>query len=308
MIAVFGPTAVGKSRIAVALAEELGGEIVSADSMQVYRGMAVLTDQPPESLRRRVPHHLVGTLDPAEEYSAARFAADAAAVVEDIRARGALPLLVGGTGLYLQAFLGGFSFAGRADPSTREKWERFVAEQGIAAALAELERLDPRAAGLVDARNPRRLARALEAAQSPGPSIAGERQRLWAPPSAAGRRAVVLGLVRDRRELYPAIDARVEAMVAGGALDEVRRLSWGRVSRTAAQGIGFSELSAYLEGKIDLDQARESMKRRSRRYAKRQLTWMRKMPDVVRIDLTGLTAAEAAARVMAALAEAAGYR
>ncbi len=288
---ISGPTAAGKSRIATEVAVACGGEVVSADSMQVYGGVPVLTDQPSASLLTTVPHHLVGTVPLDEEYSAARFAREAAAAIEEISRRRRLPLVAGGTGLYVRALLGNFSFAGRSGPEPRRKWEKFIASQGIVAALNELSRLDPESAAFVDAGNPRRLARALEAAESSIP-LSAERSRLWSGDSPY--RVLFFGLELPRPELYRRIDARVDAMLAGGAAGEVRAALQGKVSRTAAQAIGFVEISALLAGEAGPEETAAAIKQRSRRYAKRQLTWMRKMPDVVRIDLTGSNVAQAA--------------
>ncbi len=285
IISIFGPTGVGKSRVAVAVAACLGGEIVSADSMQVYRGLPILTDQPSHELMQTVPHHLVGYLPLDEEYSAAQFVQDAVRAVAAIEVRGKMPLLAGGTGLYLRALLGDFSFAGEGEASARLDWQRFIAEEGDDAAWQELLQLDPQAAETVDRHNRRRLARALEAAESGGASISAERDRLWSAESAFD--VLSYGLEMERQELYSRIDDRVDAMLVEGAIDEVRRARRGTVSRTAGQAIGFVELSDFLDGKLSLAEAAEMMKKKSRRYAKRQLTWMRKMPDIVRIDLTG---------------------
>lgn len=232
VVAIFGPTAVGKSRVALAVANALGGEIISADSMQIYRGLPVLTDQPPERDLKEVPHHLVGTVPLNEDYNAARFAREARKIIREVSAGGRLPLLVGGTGLYMRALLGGFSFG------------------------------------------------------------AGERDRLWSPESPY--QVLCFGLVMPREELYRMIDARVERMLAGGAVAEVRQARRGKVSRTASQAIGFADICRHLEGRLSLDEAAAVIRQKSRRYAKRQLTWMRKMPDIVRIDLAAHTSTAAA--------------
>ncbi len=291
VVAIFGPTAVGKSRIAAEVAAACNGEIVSADSMQVYSGMPVLTDQPPARLLASVPHHLIGTMPLNEEFSAAHFARAAAAAIEEISGRGNLPVLVGGTGLYLRALLGNFSFAGRGDPQTRQQWERYIAAHGNRAGLKELSRLDPRSADFIDAGNPRRLARALEAAGS-GRPVSAERQRLWSGNSPY--QVLSFGLILPRGELYRRIDTRVDKMLANGAADEVRAALGDKVSSTAAQAIGFAEIAALIAGDKGCDEAAAAIKQKSRRYAKRQLTWMRKMPDIVRIDMAGLADAQAA--------------
>jgi tRNA dimethylallyltransferase len=285
IVSIFGPTAVGKSRLAVAVAREIDGEIVSADSMQVYRGLSVLTDQPGPELLDSVPHHLVGTIPLDEEYSAGRFVAEAGAAIDEIASREKTPILCGGTGLYIRALLGGFSFAGRSGTGKRGKWEALIETGGLDEAYRELQILDPEAAEHVDRGNPRRLVRALEAAESAGHSIAHETDRLWSPRS--DYRVHSFGVERDRQSLYRLIESRVDSMLGSGAIEEVSEALEGAVSRTAAQSIGFQEIAACLSGRLTIEEAASSIKRRSRHYAKRQLTWMRKMPDIARIDLTG---------------------
>lgn len=294
IIAIYGPTAVGKSAAAVETARALDGEVVSADSMQVYRGIPIITDQPGEDLLAAVPHHLVGFLPLDEEYSAARFARDAAAAIESIVARGRVPVLVGGTGLYIRALLGGFTFAG-SDAGRRDEWELFVARHGREAALEALAELDPEAAALIDTANPRRLVRALEAAATGAP-LSAERERLWS--GASPYQVASFALELPREELYRRIEARVDAMMSAGAVDEVRRAHAGSLSRTAAQAIGMQEIIVHLERGASLAETAAAIKQKSRNYAKRQLTWMRKMPDVARIDVSGLDPAAVAKAVV----------
>ncbi|MBI5870412.1 MAG: tRNA (adenosine(37)-N6)-dimethylallyltransferase MiaA [Actinobacteria bacterium] len=289
IIAIFGPTAVGKSRVAVAVAKELDGEIISADSMQVYRGLPILTDQPTGEMLAAVPHHLVAAIDPGEEYSAAVFARRAAELIAAIGARGRLPLIVGGTGLYMRALLGGFSFAGSGGRMMKQKWDEHVREVGVEDAFRELQEKDPAAAEAVDRDNPRRIARALESvetnASGNGGSMAAERDRLWSGESPY--QVYSYGLVAPREELYRQIDDRAKHMLAEGAVEEVRQIRQKKISITAAQAIGFREICDYLDGLATLDEAAAAIRQKSRRYAKRQLTWMRKMPDIVRIDVAG---------------------
>ncbi|MBE0429319.1 MAG: tRNA (adenosine(37)-N6)-dimethylallyltransferase MiaA [Thermoleophilia bacterium] len=307
IVAIFGPTAVGKSRVAVEVARAIAGEVVAADSMQIYRGLPILTDQPGEELMTAVFHHLVGVVPLSAEYSAARYAREAEGIVREVAGRRRLPLLAGGTGLYMRGLLGGLSFAPRAGSEARARWEGFLAERGADAAFRELKRLDPGAAAVTGRGNPRRLVRALEAAQAraESPELAAngtsspapvERGRLWSAESPY--RVLSFGLEMPRAALYARIDQRVDEMMAAGAVDEVREALRGRVSRTAAQAIGFQDIRDYIEGAQTFEQAAAAMKQKSRRYAKRQLTWMRKMPDVVRIDVAGRTPEQAARQII----------
>ncbi len=299
ILAVFGPTAVGKSRVAVAVAQSLGAEIVSSDSMQVYRGLPILTDQPSPDMLAAVRHHLVGVIPLDEEYSAVRFASDAARAVGEIYSRNHLTLLVGGTGLYIRALLGGFSFAGRSGDG-QKRWRELIEAEGVEVAFRELGRIDPASAAIVDGKNPRRVLRALEAADAAtagsGKPVSAERERLWSPDSPY--RVFSYGLEAPRETVYGLIDERVGRMLAAGAVEEVRAARKGRVSPTAAQAIGFGEICDYLDGVIGLDDAAAAIRRKSRRYAKRQLTWMRKMPDIVRIDVAGRDVSVTAAAII----------
>ena len=300
VVALFGPTAVGKSRVAVEVARLCGGEIVSADSMQVYRGLPILTDQPDKAMLSDVPHHLIGAVGLDEDFSAARFASEAGALIEAISGRGRLPLLAGGTGLYIRSLLGGFSFAGPPDPEARYKWQEFIRTEGQDAAFSELEQLDPEAAAFIDRENPRRLLRALEAAEAAasgrGRSVSDQRQLLWSSESPYRVRS--FGLTAPRADVYRLIEERVEAMLANGAVEEVRAARLKEVSRTASQAIGFREISLYLDGLVSLEYVAATIKQKSRRYAKRQLTWMRKMPDIVRIDVAGSSTASVAQAII----------
>ncbi|MFA6002023.1 MAG: tRNA (adenosine(37)-N6)-dimethylallyltransferase MiaA [Thermoleophilia bacterium] len=291
IVAIFGPTAVGKSRIAVDVARSLDGEIVSADSMQLYAGLPVLTDQPDAELLGVVPHHLVGVIPPDTEYSTGLYAKEAGEIIRDIDGRRKLPLVVGGTGLYIRALLGGLSFAGKGDREARNKWEELINEQGAASAMVQLKKLDREAAAAIDSRNHRRLIRALEAAEAKEPHESFERDRLWSSDSPY--RVLCIGLVQSRDELYGRIDKRVDSMLKGGVIDEVDKARRMTVSRTVEQAIGFKDICEYLDGRSSLEETAAAIKQKSRRYAKRQLTWMRKMPDIVRIDLAGRPASAA---------------
>ena len=232
ILAIFGPTAVGKSAVAVEVALGLDGEIVSADSMQVYRGLALLTDQPSPEMLAAVPHHLIGMVPLQEEYSAARFSHDARDVIGGINDRGRLPLLVGGTGLYVRSLLGGFSFAGRGGEESRSRWNDFIRDEGLEAAFQELERIDPLSAASIDPGiraawsapwrqpRPRPPARARP--------LTAERHLLWS--AASPYRVLSFGLVAPREDIYRQIDERVDRMLASGAIDEVREArSHGRL-------------------------------------------------------------------------------
>ena len=307
VLAVVGPTAVGKTAVAEALAARFAGEVVSADSMQVYRGMDVGTAKPRPD-ERSVPYRCLDLVDPGTPYSAALFQADARAAIADIHAEGRLPVVAGGTGLYVRAALDGLVFPGgeAASPSRArlEELAERIGPEGMHALLAES---DPASAELIHPNNVRRTIRALEMLQDEGVSYAiqaagfGRRESVY--------RTAFVGLTMEREALYARIGSRVDAMLAGGLLDEVRRLleAGYRDALTAAQAIGYKELVPVVEAGADLAEAVEQVKQATRRYAKRQLTWFRSDPRIAWLDVTSLTSAEAA-EAAAGLVESAIWR
>jgi tRNA dimethylallyltransferase len=304
VVAVVGPTGVGKTEIGEALAELLHGEIVSADSMQVYRGMDIGTAKRP-ARQRRVPYHCLDLVDAGTPYSAARYQDDARAAMDGILARDLVPVLVGGTGLYVRAAIDDLDFpGGEALTPERERLEQLAIDIGPDALHASLMERDPEAAALIHPHNTRRVVRALEVLDRDGSSYA-ERHAAFRERRAAYR-AVMIGMTMDRTALYAAIDARVDRMMAQGLLEEVcTLLSEGyRSALTAAQAIGYKELVPVLEGGADLPAAVEEIRQASRRYAKRQLTWFRADPRISWLDVTGLSL-EAAAAAVGALVQSA---
>jgi tRNA dimethylallyltransferase len=301
VIAVVGPTGAGKSAAAEELASRLGGEIVSADSMQVYRGMDIGTaKQPPAA--RRVPHHCLDLVEPGEPYSAALFQRDARRAIDGIATRHAVPIVVGGTGLYVRAALDELDFpAGNGASPTRTALQAELASRGPEALYELLVERDPAAAALIHRNNTRRIVRALEVLEDDGTSYADTRERF------AERRphypATFIGLEVDRDVLYARIDERVDAMLAAGLVAEVADLldRGYRTALTAAQAIGYKELVPVIDGSGDLATAVAAIKQASRRYAKRQLTWFRADPRVRWLDVTHLSPAQAAEAMIALL-------
>ncbi len=281
VVALFGATALGKSEVAGRLAERLHGEIVVADSMQVYRGLGIITNQPGEAELTRVRRHLVGYVAPQEEFTVARYARDAHETIDRLRAEGRAVVIEGGSGLYLRAALGDLEFAGGFDASLRRELERRWADDrdGV---LLELQRRDPATAAVIDLLNPRRVIRALEAVILHGEALpAGTREALWRPPERYAHRLFALQPVTDAAVLTRRIERRVDDMLAAGALEEVARArAAGPLSRTARQAIGVQELCACLDGETSLAAAAARMKARTRALARRQATWMRKLPAV----------------------------
>jgi tRNA dimethylallyltransferase len=272
-----GPTASGKTQLALELAGRLGAEVVAMDSMTLYRGLDVGTAKPTPEERRRVPHHLVDALDPWESASVAWWLERAAACCRDIAARGRQALLVGGTPLYLKAVLFGLFGGPPADEGLRRRLAEEAGRDGGAALHARLARVDPASAARLHPNDLRRVVRALEVWELTGRPISAW-QRQWRGEPAPARPALWLDV--PRAELYDRINRRVDQMLAAGLLDEVRALRNlpKPLSREAAQAVGYKELFDYLDGRANWGEAVERVKVRSRRLAKRQLTWFRHLP------------------------------
>ncbi len=276
VVCVVGPTASGKTALGVWLAKHYNGEVVSCDSMQIYRRMDIGTAKPTREEMDGVPHHMIDVADPEEDYSAERYRREAVPVVDDILARGKLPIIVGGTGLYLDALLNGHDFAVKST-GWREKLQKKYDEEGIQPLWEALTEIDPESATRLHPMDTKRVIRALEVWYETGETISAHNAatRLLPPRYTA----LKLGLnYEDRADLYARIDARVEEMAASGLADEVRALLESGVSSgcTAMQAIGYKELCAAVEDGGDLTAALDVVKLRSRQYAKRQLTWFRR--------------------------------
>ena len=282
VVAIFGATASGKSALALALARRTACEIVSVDSMQVYAGVETLTNQPGAADREQVPHHLVGYLPLTAPSSVGAHTPRAHAAIDAIAERGATPLVVGGTGLYLRAALTDLALPPAVPAAERARWEAFYDERGGVATLAELAGRDPRAAGRLHANDRRRVVRALELAGQ-GASLAPERDRLWG--DGMRRPATVAVVAWPRADLRARIALRTEAMLAGGAVEEVRALREADVepSPTAARILGLAQIGAYLDGKATLAECAAEITLRTGQYARRQETWARRIPGAIEL-------------------------
>lgn len=273
LVAIVGPTAVGKTALAVRLAREVDGEIVSADSRQIYRGMAIGTARPTPEEERAARHHLVGIVEPDEGLTLAHYQERARRAVEDIWSRGKVPLLVGGTGLYVRALLEGWTVPRvPPDPALRERLQRIADEEGHEALHARLAEVDPAAARRIDARNVRRVIRALEVYEETGTPISARQRRR--PP---GYCVLRIGLTMPREALYERVDARIDAMMERGLLDEVRALAergYGE-ELPAMSGLGYRQLLQYLRGEISPEDAVALIKRHTRRFVRQQYNWFR---------------------------------
>lgn len=282
VVCVVGPTACGKTTLGVLLAQKYGGEVVSVDSMQIYRGMTIGTAAPTPEEMDGVPHHMIAVADPSEQWSVARYVQTAVPIVDGILSRGKLPILVGGTGLWLDALVRGRDFAGgHAGGAVRKKLQARLAAEGIEALLSELRQVDPEAAERLHPADEKRILRALEVYYETGETISAHNARTAAQPPRYD--AVWIGLrFADRQDMKDLIDRRVDKMVEAGLLQEVRGLLAGGLSResTALQAIGYKEFLAVADGTATEAEAIEEVKLRSRQYAKRQLTWLRRNPAI----------------------------
>lgn len=274
LIAVVGPTASGKTALAIALAKELGGEIVSADSMQIYRGMDIATAKPTPEEMAEVPHHLIGFWPPEKPFSVAQYAVLAREKIDDILRRGRVPVLCGGTGLYIKAIVDHIQYEEETggDAVLRERLRRQAQDEGNLAVWRQLQAMDPQTAERIHPNNLGRVIRAIEVMQVSGRSIREQEERSRQAPCPY--HVLQIGLrYRNRENLYERIGRRVDAMAEAGLLEEARAVRQQGLTATAAQAIGYKELYDWMDGTLPLEVALENLKRSTRRYAKRQLTW-----------------------------------
>jgi len=277
LVVITGPTATGKSDVAVLVAEKLGGEIVSADSMLVYRGMNIGTAKPTHVEMRGVPHHLIDIVEPDQDYSVALFQEQARSVIVDVLNRNKLPILVGGTGLYIGAVIDNYDFSSaRGDGSLRGGFLKVAMDNGPESLHQRLSEVDPRAALKLHPRDTRRVIRALEVYYLTGKPISSYHQA-----DQCGQplyNLFMFGLTMERGRLYRRIEQRVDQMIASGLVGEVKGLldRGFHAELVSMHGLGYKEIAAYLNGAISLEEAVQILKRNTRRFAKRQLTWFRR--------------------------------
>ena len=286
LLIVAGPTATGKSDSAVELALRMNGEVISADSMQVYRGMDIGSARVTVGEMRGVPHHLIDCADPSENWNVVRFQKEARRAVQDIASRGRLPILCGGTGFYIQALLYDIDFTQMEENTPlRDRLSALAAEKGPEAVHALLLEKDPASAAAIHPNNLKRVIRAIEFMEESGGSIAAHNSQQRERESAY--RSVFFVLTMDRARLYERIDRRVDIMMERGLVDEVAGLRAMGIQRdsTSMQGIGYKQIYGYLDGEYDLEEAVRLIKRDTRHFAKRQLTWFKREKDVIWTDL-----------------------
>ena len=301
LLILSGPTAVGKTETSLGLAKKLHGEIINADSMQVYRGMDIGTAKLSPDEREGIPHHLIDICNPTEDYDVVQFQSQAKACMEDIYRRGNLPILVGGTGFYLQAVLYDIDFsAGETDPAIRQKWETEAERIGSAALHEKLSRVDPESARVIHPNNIKRVIRALEYFEITGARISDHNKAQREKESPYRYLYAVLTLPRE--ELYARIETRVDEMLAAGLETEVRGLLAAGVARdsTAMQGLGYKEIAGYLAGEMERNEAVRILKRDTRHFAKRQMTWFKRERGVRYFEKDAFDSMEALTDAIAA--------
>jgi tRNA dimethylallyltransferase len=285
LLLLAGPTAVGKSAVAIGLAERLGGEIVSVDSMQVYRGLDIGTAKPSAEQRARAPHHLLDVVEVSQPFDAARFARLAGEAVAGIRARGRVPILCGGTGLYYRALLEGLGEAPPGDAALRAA----LGTTPLPELLRELAERDPVTYERIDRQNPRRVIRALEVIRLTGRPFSEQRAPWDRRLPSAGRRCLLLGLQRAAGDLRRRVDGRVQEMFRRGLVAETQRLLQEGLGQNPAamQALGYRQVAEYLGGRRSLEDTVELVKIRTRQFAKRQMTWFRRQMQLRWIELEG---------------------
>lgn len=310
LIVLVGPTAVGKSSMALTVAERVGGEIIAADSMQVYRGLDIGTAKPSADEQRRVPHHLLDLVEPSQPFTAADYVRLASAAIVDIRARGRIPIMVGGTGLYVRALFRGLVDGPGEMTPLRETLYQEAARVGAAALHQKLDTIDPEAAAAIHPHDLFRVVRALEVSAVSGRPISTLRAEACRNYRPVPGPVLKFGLERNRRELYQRIEARVEAMIAQGLVREVQGLldrGYCPVLKPL-RAIGYRHIIGHLNGQIGLDDAVASLKRDTRRYAKRQLTWFRHEDGIEWLPVEGSMLSERVLHLLVERIEAAWSR
>ena len=280
IITIAGPTASGKTALSILLAKEMDGEIVSCDSMQVYKDMDIGTAKPTPEEQEGIPHHMLSVAEPWEDFSVSRYCAMADPIVEDILRRGKSPIIVGGTGLYMDALIRGNAFAPCPSTGRREELEALAASQGIEAVIERLQKADPESAARLHPSDQKRIIRAMEVYLETGMTITEHNRKTQEiPPKYHPIRFALTD--RQRQTLYDRIDRRVDTMVEAGLIEEIQGLLARGIPEkcTAMQAIGYKEFVAALHGACSLEEAAGQVKQSSRRYAKRQLTWFRRNPE-----------------------------
>ena len=293
IVCLIGPTATGKTEVALRLAKVIDAEIISCDSMQVYKEIDIATSKPFKRQRKEVSHHFIDILNPSREYNAARFKNSAQKIINDIHRRGKLPLIVGGTGLYFRALIDGLFSGPGANLGLRQKFYQQAKRYGASYLYRKLKNKDPKSARSIHPHDLRRIVRALEVYESIGKPISKLREKTQGVRNKYDLR--IFGLKRPRGELYARIEKRVDKMFKRGLVAEIKGLTQDKLSKTAKSLLGYKEVMVFLKGNCSCDEARRLLKRNTRRYAKRQISWFKREKDVKWIEVKPQDAAETVA-------------
>lgn len=280
VIVIVGPTASGKTAISIELAKKINGEIVSADSMQIYREMNIGTAKPTEIEKENIKHYMIDIIEPSENFNVAKYKEKAQEAIEEILKKGKTPIVIGGTGLYINTLINGIEFKEiETDKNYREKLEKEVEEKGIDEVYKKLQEIDPEAAQTIDKNNVRRVIRALEIYKMTGKTKTQLDKESIKEVQYDYR---IFGMLWEREELYDRINKRIDIMLEKGLIEEVKEVTRKyKMSNTALQGIGYKEVIEYLENKIDKESMIENLKMETRRYAKRQITWFKRDERII---------------------------
>ena len=298
VIVIAGPTASGKTSLSIGIAKKIGGEIVSADSMQIYKDMDIATAKPTEAEMQGIPHHLISIVDSDESFSVAAYKEKAVEAIADIFCKGRIPVVVGGTGLYIDTLVNNTTFFDFDKSDQREKLQMRLQNEGIEKLFDELKSVDPETAERLHINDTKRILRALEVYCSTGKTISlqaelsheNESQYNW----------LIIGLTAENRDvLYDRINRRVDIMLDDGLIEEAKNFFSSEKSSTAKQAIGYKELKGFFDGSISLEEATENLKRETRRYAKRQLTWFRRNKNINWINIDNKTSEEVLTEALA---------
>lgn len=284
LLVIVGPTAVGKTEMSIQLAKRLNGEVVSGDSMQIYRGLNIGTAKITADEMENIPHHMIDIIDPLESFSVTQYQREARTIITEINERGKLPILVGGTGLYVHAITHDYQFTNiESDEAFREEMETFAEQYGNDALHKKLQYIDPKSYKSIHPNNRRRVIRALEVIKRTGKPFSNFQTKR----EKSIYDAVFIGLTMDREVLYDRINTRIDKMIAKGLFNEARHLYDNNLKDSqAAQAIGYKELFLYFDGELSKEEAILLLKRNSRRYAKRQYTWFKNKMDITWFDMT----------------------
>ncbi|NIA29655.1 MAG: tRNA (adenosine(37)-N6)-dimethylallyltransferase MiaA [Actinobacteria bacterium] len=284
VLLIVGPTAVGKTEISLRLARSLGGEIVSADSRQVYRYMDIGTAKPAKHELEQIPHHFIDVRNPDEYYSAGEYGCEARACIKNLLSENKVPIVVGGSGFYIRALVDGLFAPGISDPQVKEKWRLRIRKEGAENVFAYLQKIDPQSAARLHPNDTQRVVRALEVYEIAGKPLSAFQEGGETPADFS---IIFIGLTRKREVLYERINSRVDKMIEKGLIDEVvslRKRGWGP-ELNALRTVGYKEVFDYLDSAVSMDEMIRLIRQNSRRYAKRQLTWFRRDSRIHWIDL-----------------------